>query len=137
MTTDRPIPTINPDSAPYWSSAREHALRLQRCEACGTFRFYPTAACPECGQLGGTWELVAGTGELYSFTVVHRPAGTAFRDRVPLVLGLVQLTEGPTMMANLVDVAPDDARIGMPLRLDYEDVTEEITLPVFVRADAA
>lgn len=69
---------------------------------------------------------------MYSYTVVRRPAGPAFE--VPLLLGLVTLAEGPTMMANLVGVGIEDVTIGMALRMEYEDVTDTITLPVFAGA---
>lgn len=129
---DRPLPTVTPDSAPYWRSASEHALRLQRCDACGTFRFYPAPVCPACGGTGARWEEVGGGGAVYSVTVVHRPAGPAFADRVPMTLALVTLDEGPTMMATVSGAEPGGVAIGDRVRLDYEDVTADTTLPVFV-----
>ncbi len=35
------------------------------------------------------------------------------------------------MMSNLIDYEDDELRIGARVTLDYEDVNEEITLPVF------
>ena len=51
----------------------------------------------------------------------------------PYVLAIVELEEGPRMMTNLVDVAPDPAaiRIGMPVEVVFQDVTDEIALPQF------
>lgn len=127
----RPLPTITLDSEEYWSSTRAHAAKMQRCAMCGTFRFYPTPICGACGSTAFTWERIKGTGEVYSFTVVHRPAGPAFEEDTPITLVLVTLDEGPTMMANLSECPPGDVAIGMRVRMDYRDVTDEITLPVF------
>jgi uncharacterized OB-fold protein len=47
------------------------------------------------------------------------------------VLALIELEEGVRMMSNIVDCAPEQVRIGLPVRVVFEDVTEEITLPKF------
>jgi uncharacterized OB-fold protein len=56
---------------------------------------------------------------------------------VPYVTAIVDLEEGGRMMTNLVDVEPDPARltVGMPLRVTFDDVTPEVTLPKFRPAD--
>jgi uncharacterized OB-fold protein len=47
------------------------------------------------------------------------------------VLALIELEEGVRMMSNIVDCAPEQVRIGLPVEVVFEDVTEEITLPKF------
>lgn len=74
---------------------------------------------------------MSGRGTVYSFYVAHRPAHPAFRDRVPYVVALVDLEEGPRMMTNIVDCPPEDVHIGMPVEVVFRDVTEDITLPCF------
>jgi uncharacterized OB-fold protein len=132
----RPLPLVTEDSAPYWHSAREHAARMQRCARCEQFSFYPSMACHHCGSLDREWLPISGGGEVYSYTVVHRAGVGAFAARMPYTLVLVTLDEGPTMMANLLDDAGNDVTegvsIGMRVRMAYETVTDEITLPVFV-----
>ena len=44
---------------------------------------------------------------------------------------LVELDEGVKMLTNLVDCAPEQARIGMPVEVVYEDVTPQVTLAKF------
>ncbi len=126
----RPLPTITIDSEPYWASTREHAMRIQRCDGCGLWRFYPTPVCPACANPEASWERVVGTGHVYSFTEVHKPAAPAFAAEQPVVLLLVTLAEGPTMMGNLIGPR-DDLHIGMEVTLDYTDLTDTITLPGF------
>jgi uncharacterized OB-fold protein len=49
------------------------------------------------------------------------------------VLALVELDEGPRLLTNLVNVAPDPSRIrcDMPVEVVFERQTDEITLPMF------
>lgn len=134
-STARPLPCITEDSEPYWRSAREHATRIQRCGHCATHRFYPSRVCHRCGSADTEWVLIGGRGTVYSHTVVERAGVGAFAERMPFTIVLVTLDEGPTMMANLLDAAGHDVvegvSIGMRVQMSYEDLTEEITLPVF------
>jgi len=47
---------------------------------------------------------------------------------------VVKLAEGPKMVSNLVGVPPKDIRVGMPVRVVFEDITDEVTLPKFIPA---
>jgi uncharacterized OB-fold protein len=131
----RPLPRIDKDSEQYWRSAHDHALELQRCSSCGQFRFYPSHACHNCRSMEFEWVPVRGRGEIYTYSVLKRARGNPFEDLLPLVLVLVTLEEGPTMMGNLFECPEDKIRFGMPVKLSYEDVNDEITLPVFVPAE--
>ena len=130
----RPLPHINRDSAPYWRAARAHRLELQRCGECRRFRFYPSRACHFCGSLAFEWEPLSGRGEVYTYTIVHRGPGSPFEELLPLVVAMVTLEEGPTMMSNIVGCPHDQVRIGMPVQVAFEDVNDEVALPVFVPA---
>jgi uncharacterized OB-fold protein len=46
-------------------------------------------------------------------------------------MAYVELAEGVKMLSNLIDCKPEDARIGMPVEVVYEDVTPEVTLAKF------
>ncbi len=133
MTTSnsRPLPRIDKDSEPYWASAHDHDLQLQRCTNCGHFRFYPSRACHYCQSLEFEWDEVSGKGEIYSFSILKRARGNPFEDLLPLTVVLVKLAEGPVMMSNLIDCPEDQVKIGLPVEIAYEDVDAEITLPVF------
>ncbi len=47
------------------------------------------------------------------------------------MLAIVELEEGPRIMTNLVECAPDAVRIGMAVEVVFDDVTPEVTLPTF------
>lgn len=130
---NRPGPEVTPESKPYWDSIAAHAMKLQRCTRCETFRFYPTPVCPHCFSTGFTWEPVSGDGHLYSYSVVHKPVTEDFEPDTPYVVALVTLAEGPTLMTNLVDVPEGEIRIGMAVRIGYRDY-DGFSLPVAVPA---
>ena len=127
----RPLPTINRDSDPYWASARRHALELQRCKRCEQLRFYPSLSCTFCGSLEFDWVRISGKGEVYTYSTVHRGPGSPFADLLPLVVAVVTLEEGPSMMTNIIDCPIEDVKIGMRVDIAYEDLTDQIALPVF------
>ncbi|OLC11847.1 MAG: hypothetical protein AUH29_18320 [Candidatus Rokubacteria bacterium 13_1_40CM_69_27] len=131
MALARPLPTPDHESAEFWRRVGAHALAVQRCGACGTVRFYPRALCPECLNDQPDWVPVSGRGTLYSFTVCYRPASEAFADRTPYIVALVDLAEGVRLLANLVDCTPEQARVGMPVTLAYDDAAPGATLYVF------
>ncbi len=60
------------------------------------------------------------------------------RALVPYVVATVKLAEGPHLMTNIIGCAPDAVRIGMPVRVVFRKMSDEITLPMFepVAADA-
>ncbi len=128
MATHRPVPTPDHESAEFWRRVASHALAFQRCLACRAFRFYPRALCPECLSDRAEWVAASGRGTVYSFTVCHRPASEAFAAATPYIVALVDLAEGVRLLTNLVDCAPTEARVGMPVTLDYDDVGDGVSL---------
>lgn len=128
---ERPLPSPNALTEPYWKAAARGELQLPRCEACGRFHFYPRAACPHCGSPLLKWQPVSGRGEVYSFTVVHRAPSKGFESLVPYVVAVVALAEGPHLMTRMTHVQAQAVRIGMPVQVAFEQQDESTTLPVF------
>ena len=130
-TPGRPLPRTDEESRGHWEALVRHELCLQRCGGCGRLRFPPRAVCPVCLASAVRWQRASGRGVVYSFTVTHQNQAPGFRERLPYVLALVELEEGVRLMTNLVDCPPDTVRIGMPVEVVFEDVTPEVTLPLF------
>ena len=130
---NKPLPTPQPESDFYWEKTKEHELWLRSCNDCNQAYFYPRDLCPDCFSRNTTWVQASGKGTLHTFAIVHRAPTPAFRDDAPFVVAIVDLEEGPRMPTNLVEVEPDPAaiRVGMPVEVVFEDVTEAITLPKF------
>ena len=124
-----PLPQPTALSKPHWDGCREGVLRVQRCDGCGQLVFIPQPVCGGCLGTRFSWVESSGRGTLYSYTTVHRPQQPVFE--VPYTVAIVELEEGWHMLSNLVDVAPEDVAIGMPLEVTFERKSDEITLPYF------
>lgn len=115
MTEPAPLPVTppspTPDDAPFWAALAQSRVVLPRCRSCQTWIWYPRTFCPACHTPGVEWLDVSGRGRVYSFTVSTRGVGS-WADRAPYVIAYVELDEGPRVLTNLVDVAPDDVSIG-------------------------
>ena len=130
----KPVPAITPEMRPFFEAAKRHELRVQRCTSCGAHRFPARAICSNCLSTDAEWVAVSGRGEIFSFNVMHQIYHPGFATEVPYAVVIVKLAEGAKMLSNLVGVAPRDVRIGQPVRVVFEHVTDEVTLPKFVPA---
>lgn len=126
----KPHPVIDPGTAPYWSALLEGRLILKSCKSCGRAHFYPRELCPHCFSDDLTWVEATGQGEIYSYTVCHRPAGPAFADDTPYVVAVVALEEGPRMMTR-ISGRRDGVRIGAPVKVRFERQDADLMLPFF------
>jgi uncharacterized OB-fold protein len=124
----RPIPTRLTE--PFWEGTRCGELRIQRCNACGHWRWTPLLACPRCWSEDYEWTAASGRGRIYSYTIVHRPVDPA-RFRAPYVLAVVRLDEGPHMLTNIVGCEPSAVRVDMPVAVRFEPLDEEFVVYPF------
>lgn len=131
MAYDKPIPVPNSETRPYWEGTRRHTLLLQTCDSCGHAQLYPRMLCTRCKAEALSWKPSSGKGVVYSYTIIRRAPSKAFKADVPYVLALVQLEEGVRLMTNIVGCAPEAVRIDLPVKVVYDDVTPEFTLPKF------
>jgi uncharacterized OB-fold protein len=129
----RPIPEVDAQLAPFFAAAKEGRLVVQRCSQCGAYRFPPRELCSGCLSTASTWVEVAGRGEIFSYNVMHQVYHPAFAAEVPYAVVVVKLAEGPKMISNLVDCPVDEIRIGMPVEVVFEPLSDTVTLPKFRR----
>ncbi len=121
-------PPVSPDTEFFWAGTQAGELRIQRCSGCGALRHPPGPACLSCGSVGkAEYQVAAGTGTVYSY-VVHRHPPVPGK-QLPIVIALVELTEGVRMLGELTGVDPADVAIGMPVRAAFRRVDEDLVLP--------
>lgn len=84
-------------------------FRIQQCSSCGRHIFYPRVLCRYCGSSDLKWVQPSGKAIVYSTSVVRqRP------ERGPdYNIALVDLDEGPRMLTRVVDISPEEVKIGM------------------------
>lgn len=125
----RPRPSITEDNAFFFEGAKRGELLVQRCDQCATLTHPPAPMCRHCGSFDVTPTAMSGRGTVYSFVVHHHPQLDAFD--YPLLIGLVELEEGPRLVTNLVQIDPDDVEIDLAVDVVFEAVDDELTLPMF------
>ncbi len=117
----KPAPVPNQETAAFWEACNRGELLIQECAACGARQFYPRSLCKACHAPDPAWIAASGRGSVHTFTIVNRAPLPAFRADAPYVLALVDLAEGPRMMMNVIGCDPAEVRIGMPVRIVFED----------------
>ena len=130
MTTRQrtiPAPQPSPDMKEFWDAAAKGTLLIKACRACGEAYYYPRPLCPFCMSDQTEWKAAAGTGTLYSYSVMRRA-------EVPYAIAYVTLDEGPTMMTNLVGCDFDALRIGQRMKLAFTPTDGGPPVPTFTLA---
>ncbi len=122
----------------FWEGARDGELRLQQCSRCERFRHLPTPMCPHCYSLDYQWTRVSGRGNVYSYVIANRPMHRALADpeQCPYNICLIELEEqeGLRVVSNVLDIAPEDLYVGMPVEVTFRATRTDpdIVLPLFV-----
>ncbi len=132
MVRARPEPFVNADSKPYWMAIKEGRLVLQKCVECDHVDFMPRHICPVCWSDNRTWIDASGTGTIHSFSIVHRSPLPVFRDDCPYVVALIDLTEGPRIMTNIIGESALKVAIGDAVAICFED-RGNLRIPQFQR----
>lgn len=125
----RPVPRGDRDTAPFWEAQAEHRLTFQRCSNCNEVRYPVGPMCPECRSFEFEWIESRGRGTIYSFTVVHHQTHPAFA--VPYTVALVEMEEGPRVIAELKGDGAASPEIGTAVKVEWVDHPKQ-PLPVFV-----
>lgn len=137
MTNRRPAPVRSLFEDAFWQHLGEGRIYLQRCDDCSGARYPAAPCCSLCGSESATWQPVAGSGRIVSWTRFHR---RYFAEMPPPYLVVsVALDEGPMMIGNLLGDQAVDPEIGAPVRLSLQPVetaTGRIHLPQWELATA-
>jgi uncharacterized OB-fold protein len=132
----KPVPVPDAASAPFFDGALRGRLMLLRCGRCSTF-MSPTAylrtprrpRCVACFSAELDWTPASGRATLYSFAVMHQRYDEAFE--TPYNIAVVECEEGVRLTSQVVGCDNDRLRIGMPLEVTFERMSEDVAVPKF------
>ncbi len=130
---ERPMPTPTRESQPYWDGLREGRFMLQHCASCGKVRHYPRPVCPHCFSMESEFKEAPLGGTIHAWTVCHHPFNFFFKAQAPYIVALVDMDAGVRVNAPLHGVDAASLALGQKVRLQFEPVSKDVTLPFFVR----
>lgn len=99
----------------FFDALAEGRLLAAVCRECGTHLLPPRPACYGCGSRAVAIEEQPRTGEVVTYTAVHRPP-PAFADIAPFAVAVVELDSGARLTGRLT-VPYEAVDIGMPVEL--------------------
>ncbi len=133
----RPLPRANAyvDTRPFWEAANQGKLMLQYCPIAKRHQHFPRPVSLYTGRRDLEWREASGRGTLYSWTTTFSP-WPGHEERVPYICALVDLEEGVRMLANLYNCRAEALRVGAPVRLIWERLSQDYNYPAFEPVDA-
>lgn len=141
MTMPNYLPDLGPIVAPqlpehltFWEYCAKRELRFQCCNECAQWRHPPAPNCPHCGSVGVTWKTAPTRAELFSYTVIYHASTPVLREHVPYNIAIVSFPDlgDIRIVSNVLDTAPKDLRIGMPLKLVWQEQAPGRVVPLFI-----
>jgi len=124
MKRKQPMPST-PASAPYWEAANKKKLLTQVCNDCQNIVFYPRYICPDCMSFSLDWRELPGTGTVYSYSNLTFHLDPAIAEKLPLVVALIELDNGPRVYSNIINANVDDVQVGATVKVAWEECEQQ------------
>ena len=124
----KPRPT--PEALPFWEGTAIGELRMQFCNGCERYFYYPRLRCRYCDSPDVEWRALSGGGRLISYVIDCRPETGS--EAEPAAIAIVEVSEGPRLTTNLVGI-PDgvlDVPLDSPVQVEFLP-GDGYVLPVF------
>jgi scaffold protein (connect acetoacetyl-CoA thiolase and HMG-CoA synthase) len=98
-----------------------------KCGNCGKVDFPPRSVCPDCGRKSvgkmQTYKL-SGKGTVVTYTTIY-DAPSQFDMQKPYVMAIIEMPEGVRLTSQLINVKPEDVRIGMKVQATFRKLGQE------------
>jgi len=108
----------------YWRHFKEkYRLIGGKCKNCGHVHFPKRPVCPECGGKDIEDFQFSEKGKVVSWTIVRNPP-SGYEYYKPYPIALVELEEGPILLAQLTDIDPEEIDFGMEVEMVTRKVRE-------------
>lgn len=109
----------------YWREIpQRYRLEAAKCRKCGKISFPPRQICPSCRSRVFDDVKINDTGEIETYTIIRVPP-TQFSEEAPYAVAIVNLGDGVRILSQVADCAPEDMKIGMPVRMEFRKIQEE------------
>jgi len=98
-----------------------------KCDNCGKVDFPPRSVCPECGRKSvGKMKTIKleGKGTVVTYTTIY-DAPSQFDMQKPYTMAIIEMDEGVRLTSQIIDVKPEDVKIGMKVRATFRKLGQE------------
>jgi len=112
------------------SIPQRYALIGTKCKSCGALSAQRTITCGKCGAAQFDSVKFSGKGKIYCFTTISRGGSPPeFTSQQNLVgsyqIAVVELNEGPKVVAQMADCKPEELKIGLPVEVTFRRIYED------------
>lgn len=98
-----------------------------KCGNCGKVDFPPRSVCPDCGRKSfgkmKTTQL-SGKGTVVTYTTIYE-APSQFDMQKPYTMAIIEMDEGVRLTSQLIDVKPQDVKIGMKVQATFRKLGQD------------
>ncbi len=126
----RVLPRVTARNEHFWRGGAQGELRFLRCRSCRTYVHPPSPRCPDCLGEDLEPEAVSGRATVLSYTLNHQPWVPAADHPYAIAIVEIEEQEGLRLMTNIVHCPAEEVRIGMPVRVVFEE-HEDVFVPLF------
>jgi uncharacterized OB-fold protein len=126
----RVLPRVTPQNEHFWRGGEHGELRFLRCAACRSFVHPPAPVCPSCYGSALAPEAVSGRATVLTFTWNHQPWVPSPDHPYPIAIVAIEEQPDVRLMTNVLKVTPETLRVGMPVRVVFEQ-HDDVWIPLF------
>ncbi len=112
------------NSKNFYKALSEGKLIGSKCKQCQSYAIPQRQICPDCKSDQTELISFSGNGKLVAYTVIFVPpvrmVEAGYSSKNPYCVGVVELSEGPRVSAQILDVDtehPENITIGLPLKM--------------------
>lgn len=128
-------PRIHREDRTFYPAEKIDGVLAPWCDECKQWRPLGERSCGFCGTTLIPKE-TSVDGTLLAYSVIHRTHNPLWREETPFAICAVRMSAGPMIIAQLAEMSPNSAYIGMKVVVRYvETDRSEVLLPVFVPED--
>jgi uncharacterized OB-fold protein len=112
------------------SIPERYALIAAKCKSCGAVNLPKTLSCLRCGEASFEPAKLSGRGKIYCYTMISRGGSPPeFATQQNLVgsyhVAVVELEEGPKIVAQITNCKPEELKIGLPVEATFRRIYED------------
>jgi len=108
----------------YWAERiTRYRMIGNRCKKCGTVYYPPRFSC-NCGSRDMEQYQLPRRGILINYSWIYT-APQEHKKNEPYPIGLIQLTDGTKILAQITDVEPEKLKVGIEMEAVFRKMTED------------